>query len=62
MADVIEISPRLPKARCPACFDRGWVCEVHQDKPSTLAVDATWACGCGAAAPCPHCMTPSSAK
>ena len=53
-----------PKATtCPSCFNGGWVCESHPDRPGPCSVgkDDPRCCPCGdACVPCPLCNDPST--
>jgi hypothetical protein len=41
----------MPK--CQTCFDVGWVCENHPDRPWSKTKPG--GCECGAGEPCPTC-------
>jgi hypothetical protein len=40
---------------CKNCDDKGWVCEVHPDRPFKGVSDRMDACDCGVGLPCPMC-------
>ena len=42
----------MTEVACFRCFNTGWVCEAHDNRPW----DGEYACDCGAAGmPCPNC-------
>ncbi len=37
---------------CTICDDKGWVCEIHPDRPWNAFSSRADACGCGPGVPC----------
>jgi hypothetical protein len=45
----------MTETPCNNCDDKGWVCEVHPDRPFKGVSDRADACECGPGMPCPIC-------
>lgn len=56
--------PATPDPDCPHCRGTGWVCEAHQDRPTTCATpDHPDACDCGeVGTPCRLCLPDDRAE